>query len=169
MPPTKQEILEKYRKVISNEDFDVLISDQFPSPKALHEEGIHLQYLGTIGKWWIFAKHSLFGRVIGVICAIGAIGQGIEYTCKYGQMAYETVAKYVEAGQANKSTPATDYVFTDSPIDWPFPSEKPFRLVATTTTTTTTTTQPTTNPGLTTTIAPGSGIAPSSPSWRGYS
>jgi hypothetical protein len=164
MAPSKREILEKYRDVISNEDFEILVSGEFPAPQTAQQEGVTFQYLGTIKGWYLFVKRHCGKVVTAIVFMGGGFIPGLEYIGKYSTIAYEAVSQYADVGRSNSDIPATEYVVSDRPLNWGLPPDEPIRFPITTTTTTTTTTQP---PG--TTISPGSGIAPFSPSWRGYS
>ncbi len=171
VPPTKQEVLEKYRAVISKQDFEFLISDRMPDPESVHQEGVTLQVLGTINGYWVIAK-KVGLTIIGVICFMGGgLIPGLEYTWKYTKVAYDEVEKLVALGQTNCLTPATEYRLTERPQQWAIPDQENIYLVNNPPTTTTTTTPPpTTTPSPTTTPIPsGSGLVPYSPNWYGYS
>lgn len=162
MAPSKREILEKYRDVISNEDFEILVSEEFPAPQTAQQEGVFFQYLGTIKGWYLFVKRHGGKVVTAIVFMGGGFIPGLEYVANYSTIAYEAVSQYADVDRSNSDIPATDYVVSNRPLNWALPPDDSIRFPITTTTTTTT--QP---PEAT--ISPGSGIAPYSPSWRGYS
>lgn len=164
VPPTKRDVLEKYRAVISEEDFDFLISDVIPDPESAHQEGVTLQILGSINGYWVIAKKYGW-KVIGVICFMGGgFIPGLEYSWKYTKVAYDEIGKLVELGQNNCSTPATEYRLAERPKQWAIPDGENIYLVHNPPTTTTTSPPHTTTP-----IPSGSGLVPYSPNWYGYS
>ena len=60
--PTKNEILEKYRSVIDDEHFEILYEESLPTPEETHQDNASLQYLGTLGGWYVWAFWKMVGN-----------------------------------------------------------------------------------------------------------
>lgn len=86
-PPTKQEIREKYG--ISEEDFEVLVTDKMPTPDSLVREQVFLQKVGWYENFEVILKRSKLGGVVLMVAFIGSVGGGV-------QIIYNTSVKVVE-------------------------------------------------------------------------
>lgn len=162
MPPSKREILEKYKHVITHEDFELLVADHLPSPEVSHREGIALQLLGCLNGWYVVAKRCGM-RIVGVIVLLGGgFIPGIQYVNQAYWIAYDEVTNYLARANDHPDVPATEYVVAGPPPQWALHNEEPFRLFTTATTTTTTTTP---EPEEDTSLPSGTGLIPYSSKW----
>jgi hypothetical protein len=166
-PPTRQEILEKYRDVIDAADFEVLATRELPPPAQLQQEGAWLEYLGPLKGAFLYLKRSLCRSVV-VIAVFGGFMQGLEYIDKYSRLGYEKAQQVVQLSFQHCNQPATKYVIAvrdpatwDSHVPFQLPSDD-LPLAASTTTTTTTTPSP--SPPYYD-LPPGSGFVPYSDNW----
>ena len=78
VPPSRDEILAKYRDVIEAEDFEILAANELPTPSQLQSEGACLEKLGPLGDCVIWLKKKLHGPIV-VIALFGSFMSGIEY------------------------------------------------------------------------------------------
>ena len=162
--PTRQEILEKYRGVIDNEDFEILAAESFPLPESIRQEDASLQYLGTLKGAYVWAKRQL-GRVIAVIVFFGGFMQGIEYTSEYSRIAYDQIVSVVQLAQRHLQVPATEYRIFERQDNWTLPPDPPFALADYLGPSTTTTTPAPTGSSNLDSLPPGSGLIPYSGRW----
>jgi len=164
-PPSKLEILLKYRDVIAREDFDILIAYEIPQPEEARKDGAFFQYLGNLNGWRLILKRTI-GGTVAVICFMGGgFIPGLEYLNDYSRIAYTQVSDYLADAIRYDDSPATQCIAVDRPNNWALPPEAPIRIATTTTTQSpsTTTTQPTDRE-----MPPGSGFIPNSGQWPGW-
>lgn len=109
-PPTREEILAKYRDVITVSDFEVLLAESPPSPTELQSEGVWLQVLGSIRGWCVYLKHK-GGIVVGAVILWGSFRGGVEYLANDTQFVYSQAQHMVEVAQQHLDQPATSYAF----------------------------------------------------------
>lgn len=155
--PSKQEILEKYRHLIDDDDFQVLVSEELPSPSELQREGAWLQKLGTLDGLWVFAKRNAWGAVLSVIVFVANYGdffQGLETMRGHAVIALDSVKSALAKGTERPDVPADEYLVA-------VPPEYSTWIAGPTTTTTTT---PPPEPPLTD-LPSGSGLVPYSSAW----
>lgn len=151
-PPTKAEILEKYRSVIEVEDFEVLCAEEVQSAEEMGHESADWTYLGTLGEWFVWLKKSV-GQVAVVVMMLDGFIGGVEKIIKYGTPAYETARAYVQDNTAD-SDRRSAYVVFDPPPEWPLEPDRSFILK------TRASSGDPTNDIFVAEIAPGSGVAP---------
>jgi len=66
-PPSKNEILQRYRDKIAKDDFEILLVDAPPTPTESHQKAERIDILGTLGDWVVWTKRKLFGEDTGIL------------------------------------------------------------------------------------------------------
>ncbi|WP_442484450.1 hypothetical protein [Aeoliella sp. SH292] len=109
-PPTREEILAKYRDVIAEEEFEVLVAESPPSPAEMQPEGAWLQILGPVGDWFVVLKRKLHGPVVA-IALFGSVCSGLEYALRVAVFTHDSVKSIVTLAQEHLDQPANSYAF----------------------------------------------------------
>lgn len=152
--PSKQEILEKYRHVIGEEDFDIIMADHPPSPAESQREGTWLQVLGTLDGWTLLTKKNAWGIVVAVVVFVSNYGdffQGLDTMGRHAAIALNQVQDALQKGTGKFDPPANGFLVALPPEYPHWSSDFP---------TTTTTTPP-----LGIDLPPGSGLVPYNSEW----
>jgi hypothetical protein len=175
--PTRKEIADKLRDVLTDDEFEVIYDSLFPTPAEAHHEGVFLQFAGWVNGFGIWIKKKpIIGAAATIFVGIGLIGSfdsGCKKIVNYTSIAYEAVAEVVELGSGNCEPPANEFVIFDKPNDWPLNDDDPitiYAVIESATSTTTTTTTPAPDHGSSTvvaTIPPGGGLVARMDSWHG--
>lgn len=142
-PPTRQEILEKYRGVIERDDFELLLQDGIPSPAAIQAEGATLTFLGRLRGFTIFLKRSAWGALCVLVSTLADVEDSLQFVERVREAAPQVVAAAKEMLTDNS---ADTFLVANGPILPRGPADRPprrefFMLVGHKTATTTLTTQ----------------------------
>ena len=165
--PSREEILNKYRDLIDEDDFVVLSREQLPSPSELQVEGAWLQKLGPVGDCVVWLKRT-FGGVVVAIALYGSFVSGLREIPNGVNIAFDSVQSIAAFAHAHTDEPADRYAF-GIPEQFAALSPPPPSIPSTTTTTTTTQPPTTTTPEPQSYELPsGSGVAPYRSGWEGY-
>lgn len=73
-PPSKDEILEKYKHLISATDWEVITREDPPTPEELLTRKEEIQFMGVIRGWcvWLWRKAKL-GAIVAVIVTLHSL------------------------------------------------------------------------------------------------
>ena len=107
--PTRKEILDKYRSLIDNEDFEILVSSELPNPEETRREKAWLECLGSLKSTYVFLKRTT-EKIVTVIIFIGAFRTGLDTITEYIPVAYEKIIPLIELANKNPGEPANNYL-----------------------------------------------------------
>jgi hypothetical protein len=100
IPPSKREILERYRDKIAADDFELLVADAPPTPSEAHQQSERIDIIGEIGGWMVWMKKKLFGRDAGLLVVfVTLIGtfQACEWLHPKIVGSYDQISSYVSS------------------------------------------------------------------------
>jgi hypothetical protein len=142
-PPTRQEILEKYRDVIERDDFELLLQGGIPTPAAIQAEGATLTFLGRIRGFAIFLKRHAWGALLVLVSTLADMEDSLQFVERVCEVAPQVVAAAKEKltdAKADTFLVASGPALPNGPADIP-PRREFFMLVGQKTATATLTTQ----------------------------
>jgi hypothetical protein len=162
IPPTRCEILEKYRDVIESDDFEVLQMDELPHPSVMQKENVGLVWLGKIREFLVFLKKHPVKALGVVVVTTGSIESSLQFAERVDGYALE-VANVISSVSTEQAHDRADtYLVVTNQKRAPDGPTGPthreyFLLTSTPTSTSTTTTQLFDVP-----LPTGSGVIPTS-------
>ena len=132
--PSREEILEKYKDVITAKDFKLLVADAPPPPEELQRENVFVEYWGKFKGFAVWAKKT----AAAVLIALIFIHDGWETYRDFAPIAiraYSEVVRYGQRVAANAQLVADRYIAfipeTKSPVPQIVPGYEDFIAPAT--------------------------------------
>ena len=108
-PPTKEEILAKYKDRISKADFKILVGDTLPTPKELQDEKAFIEFWGRLKGFAVWAKKTIGGVILALIFLHECFETYRDFK-PYAIQTYSTIGAYLEQFPKHQAEPATSYI-----------------------------------------------------------
>ena len=117
MKPTKEEIKKKYN--ISEDDFELLSSDDIPPTEELMKEGSMVEKLGWFKNFELWVKRSILTGALQAIILVGGFISAVEKIHEYSPLVYakaEDAAEYVTNFASYQLDAARTYLISPANI-----------------------------------------------------